>query len=177
MPNRDAITLGFYCVVSCDRTGWTGGLLVVNEAGRPLEFRCTLPVSPSRSHQILFGHSLRAHLIGDVIGSTLLKDCRTPLSLLLCQQPEALSLTSVASCPVGFVHSAAEEDEGPIDDDALSGSVRSELADSVLSSPVEFAEQVEAICREVRNLPDAVEPFERIREAIREAHSQLARAA
>lgn len=38
----DARTIGYYTVVEEERTGWTGGLLVLNAAGRPLEFQLSL---------------------------------------------------------------------------------------------------------------------------------------
>lgn len=170
-------TLGYYAVVNCERTGWTGGLLILSSSGRPLEFRCTLPVRPSKSHEILFGATMRSHLIGEVIGSLLLKTCRTPISMICCQQPEAIALETHANCPVCLVRDAAEDDEGPIDEDTLAGSVGVELAGSTMSVPMEHSERVQEICEGLQNLPDATEPFERIREAIREAHSQLARAA
>ncbi len=175
--HNDSLTLGFYSVVQCERNGWTGGLLTLNDTGRPLEFRCTLPVRTTKAHEILFGPTIRAHLIGDVIASVLLKSCRTPISMMCCQQPEALAMESMVDYPVGLVRSAAEEEEGPITRDMLSGSVTVDLAGSTLMVAMEKQQAAERICSKLSNLPDAVEPFDRIREAIREAHSQLARAA
>ncbi|MEM9646060.1 MAG: hypothetical protein AAF989_13815 [Planctomycetota bacterium] len=173
----EPVALGFYTVVECERTGWTGGLLILNEMGRPLEFRCTLPVRPSKSHEILFGPTMRAHLIGDVIANVLLKSSRTPISMMCCQQAEALAMESLVDYPVCLVRSAAEDDEGPITRDMLSGSTAIDLAGSTLMVGMEKQSEAENICRSLVNLPDAVEPFDRIRDAISEAHSQLARAA
>jgi len=168
-------TIAYYTVVEDDRTGWTGGLLLLNALGRPLEFQCTLPVRPSRAHVILFGLTLRDHLIGDVIGPQLIRQCRTPISLLCCDQPEALRLNEMASFPVALVELAAEESEGPIEDDMLSDSRSETLAGAVIRFPEQHGAAVNQVAHELKDFPDAVEPFERIREAIREAHSQLAR--
>lgn len=175
-PTR-ADTIGFYTVTEDDRTGWTGGLLVLNSGGRPLEFQCTLPVRPSRAHEILYGPTLRDHLIGEVIGSVLLKKCRTPLGLVCCDQPEALKLQSWAGAAVALVAEAAEGDEGPITDDMLDGSTTVPLAGATLRVTREQWQTVDTVAKAFADLPDATEPFERIREAIREAQAQIARAA
>jgi exonuclease VII small subunit len=176
MPQTDQSTLAYYTVIDDDRTGWTGGLLLLNSGGRPLEFQCTLPVRPSRAHTILFGPTLRDHLIGDVIGPLLVQKCRAPISMLCCDQPEALRLEESVPFPVVLVDEAAEESEGPIADDSLSGSVTTELAGSIIRFRIEHTDIVKRIASNLGDFPDAVEPFERIREAIKEAHSQLARA-
>ncbi|QDT06476.1 hypothetical protein K227x_48860 [Rubripirellula lacrimiformis] len=169
-------TIAYFTVVEDERTGWTGGLLLLNSGGRPLEFQCTLPVRPSRAHEILYGPTLRDHIIGEVIGPLLAKKVRTPISLLCVDQPEALVISQSTSFPIALVVEAAEADEGPIQDDTLIGSGEVMLAGSKLLVPMERIEQVSALAEKLIDLPDAVEPFERIREAIKEAQSQIARA-
>jgi len=179
--------VGYFTTLEDERAGWTGGLLVLNGGGRPLEFQCTLPIRPSRAHEILFGSSLRQHLISEVIGPTLLKKCRTPISLLCCQQVEALRLQETAigpamdasggQCTVALIVSAAEEDEGPIDESMLQGYCRVELAETPTLVPAARLSRVQSLLPGLADLADAAEPFQRIREAIREAQSQVARAA
>jgi hypothetical protein len=50
------------------------------------------------------------------------------------------------------------------------------LAESHLLVGIEKEAQVRQLADKLVDLPDAEEPFERIREAIQEAHSQIARA-
>lgn len=175
MASSDTANIAYFTVVDDERTGWTGGLLLLTAGGRPLEFQCTLPVRPSRAHEILFGPTLRDHLIGEVIGPLLIKKCRLPISMLCCDQPESLQLESHIKFPMALVVAAAEEHEGPISPDALVGYTTIELAGSDLQVPIERAEDVRQIASKLADLPDAVEPFERIREAIKEAQSQIAR--
>lgn len=174
--SNDPGTIAYYTVIEDDRTGWTGGLLLLNSGGRPVEFQCTLPVRPSRAHEILYGPTLRAHLIGEVIGPLLIKKCRTPISMLCCDQPEALSMESRCHVPLALVTEAAETEEGPITDETLNGSKTVQLAGATLRVSNEQAERIRGLIVSFNDLPDAVEPFERIREAIKEAHSQIARA-
>ncbi|NND98432.1 MAG: hypothetical protein HKN47_14020 [Pirellulaceae bacterium] len=176
MPeSSDAKTIGYYTVVDDERMGWTGGLLILNAAGRPLEFQCTLPVRPSKAHEILYGPTLRGHLIGEIIGGLLLKKRRTPLSILCCDQPESLALETELDVPVVLVDEAAEPDEGPITSETLTGSQSIDFVGATLWVPMEKALQVERLAETFADLPDAVEPFSRIRDAIKEAHSQIAR--
>ena len=168
-------TIGYVTVIEEDRTGWTGGLLLLNRGGRPLEFQCTLPVRPSRAHTILFGSSLRDHLIAEVITPVLIKRARTPISMIAVDQPESLRLSEVTEIPVVLVVDAAEADEGPIDDDVLSGWPSIEFSGATIRCSIEHEISVRALVAEMADLPDAAEPFTRIREAIAEAHSQMAR--
>ena len=176
MSETESPTIAYYTVVEDERTGWTGGLLLLNGGGRPLEFQCTLPVRPTKAHEILFGVTLRDHLIVEVIGPLLVRKCRTPIALLCCDQPESLKIETRTRCPVALVEEAALSDEGPIDDESILGSTRVELAGATLRVPMEQCEQVQKLAAQLIDLPDATEPFDRIREAIREAQSQIARA-
>ena len=63
--------LGFLSVLAHDELGLVGGYLILNWAGRPLEFHCTAPVKPNRAQQILFGPTLEPYLYGEQIGQTL----------------------------------------------------------------------------------------------------------
>lgn len=220
MANSSAPTIAYYTVVDDPRTGWTGGLLLLNKGGRPLEFQCTLPVRPTRTHEILYGNSLRAHLIADVMGPLLIEKCRTPISMLCCDQVESLALAGTASFPVTLVREArereardrltqseteqtAQTDAGDPDSAPVSLSLVNQADGDGSSDPAEaskaadqwvstmktvllagsrllaFEHQLERVretALQFSDLPDAVEPFERIREAIKEAQSQITRA-
>lgn len=174
-------TIAYYTVVDDERTGWTGGLLLLNQGGRPLEFQCTLPVRPTKAHEILYGATLREHLIAEVIGPLLTKKCRTPISILCCDQWESLSLRATAGFPVAIVREAIESNA---DSAKASAAIPESLADSMttvllagsrLVVPEHRVESVRELASQLGDLPDAVEPFERIREAIKEAQSQIAR--
>ena len=47
--------LGFLTVLEHPQHGLFGGYLLLNLAGRPVEFHCTAPVKPNRAQQILYG--------------------------------------------------------------------------------------------------------------------------
>lgn len=169
--------LAYYTVTQNERTGWTGGLLVLNHTGRPLEFQCTLPVRPSRAHEILYGPTLQEHLIGEVIAPVLLKKCRTPIAMICCDQPESFRVREHLDVPVALAVEAAEAEEGPITIDTMPDTETLPFAKGHLCVLTRQTDRVRGLSDRFRDFPDLVEPFDRIREAIREAQVQLARAA
>lgn len=129
-------TFGYLLVVEDDLHGFTGGLLVVCDRGRPLEFHCTEPVQPSRAQRILFGPTLRSYVCGQLIGAALLAKLKAPLGALLTIDEET---------------AAAGRDAG--------------LTTLVLSEGAPLAAELVGLAAAI----DPAEPFERVREAIREA--------
>lgn len=164
--------IGFYTVEYSERAGWIGGYLLLNKGGRPLEFHCTLPVQPSRAHEILYGPTLRAHLIGEAIGPVVLARARFQPLLICCDQPEALKLTATIDLPIGLVGEAAESEEGPISGESLPGYCEVALAGSTLYVPLETESLARTAAKTLEDLPDLLEPFSRIREAIQEAQQK-----
>ena len=59
---RSVPAIGFLTAVEHAEYGFFGGYLIVNAAGRPLEFHCTAPVKATRAQEILYGPTLRDYL-------------------------------------------------------------------------------------------------------------------
>ena len=78
IPAKPALCLGFLTVVENETLGLIGGYLLLNAAGRPLEFHCTAPVKPSRTQEILYGPTLRPYLLAEVIGQALVAGSELP---------------------------------------------------------------------------------------------------
>ncbi|OYP32202.1 hypothetical protein [Rhodopirellula sp. MGV] len=174
-PENKNPTLGYLTVVNDEFTGWTGGMLVLDRGGRPIEFQCTLPVRPTKAHEILFGPTLRSHLISEVIGKLLIQKCRTPLSIVCTDLADAMEIEAFTQAPVILVREAIENEDGSIDVKGADELEAVPFAGATFLAPIDVASKVESFAGRFGDLPDAVEPFERIREAIKEAHSQLAR--
>lgn len=211
-----ADTLGYFTVVEDQNTGWTGGLLLLNQGGRPLEFQCTLPVRPTRAHEILFGETLRQHVISEVIGRLLIDKCRNSISMLCCDLHEAIDLAKDCDFPVVFLDESnalhdekfdryaqrrkistsrtgnsprqgslpsllarhrSDETLGKASTDQPTGSRLFELSGATIRVATADCERVKSIITGLADLPDGAEPFERIREAIKEAQSQISHAA
>src|SRR5438093_1215322 len=81
--------LGFLTVVENAELGLIGGYLLLNAAGRPLEFHCTAPVKANRTQEILYGTTLKPYLFGEQIGQTLL--CKSKLTpMVVCTDNESM---------------------------------------------------------------------------------------
>lgn len=95
--------LGFLTVISDAQIGLFGGYLVLNWAGRPLEFHCTAPVKPNRAQQILYGPTLEPYLYGEQIGRTLLSKTQHPPLLICTDVAPVLAVRQYVDRPVLLV--------------------------------------------------------------------------
>ncbi len=102
-PHRKTDALGFLTVLEDGQFGLFGGYLLLNPAGRPLEFHCTSPIKPNRAQQILYGPTLEAYLYGEQIGTALVRAAEVePLAVWTDRLP-ALALRGCTSRPVALV--------------------------------------------------------------------------
>ena len=97
--------LGYLTVIDQPKLGLIGGYLVLNPAGRPLEFHCTTPVKPSRAQEILYGPVLEPFLYGEQIAQTLIARSKMPVRFVLTDQAAALAVQSLVGIPVLYVFS------------------------------------------------------------------------
>ena len=95
--------LGFLTVISDAQVGLFGGYLVLNWAGRPLEFHCTAPIKPNRAQQILYGPTLEPYLYGEQIGRALVSKTQHPPSVICTDVAAALALRAYVDWPMVFV--------------------------------------------------------------------------
>src|SRR5438046_361190 len=99
-PPKAVPCLGFLTVVENAELGLIGGYLLLNTAGRPLEFHCTAPVKPHRTQEILYGPTLKPYLYGEQIGQALLvKSKLTPLVVCTDIEP-VLAVREFTEFPV-----------------------------------------------------------------------------
>ena len=151
--------IGFLTVVETRDRGYVGGLLVTNQLGRPLEFQCTTPVKPNRTQEILYGPTLRSFIYGELIAATLLERAGIRPDVILVEQSDAMTEQSKERVPRGIVL-------GDHDD-------RNSSAISLGGSRIQFQpgmppEELQRLQSAMPEQADLSEPFERIREALKE---------
>jgi hypothetical protein len=164
--------LGFLTVVRHEQHGLFGGYLLLNAAGRPLEFHCTTPLKPNRAQEILFGPTLEPYLYGEQIGQTLFAKAETKPMVVCTDVAPMLAVRDHISAPVVMVAEKAEE----------TASVRFDAAHSLLPDfhlgrhrlfvAPGFVDDRTLVTERLATLAehfDLREPFGRIREAIEEA--------
>jgi len=96
-------SIGFLTVCEREAQGLFGGYLVLNVAGRPMEFHCTAPVRANRAQEILYGPTLKPYLYGEQIGKALLAKAKTKPKLVFTDVEDVLAVRDFASSPVVYV--------------------------------------------------------------------------
>jgi len=86
-------SIGYYALLRTkDGKGYIGSLLVVDRKGKPLEFRVTYPVKPTKLQIQLYGESLLPHIGLELCGGPLYKALEDKPGLLLVNDPRFLDL-------------------------------------------------------------------------------------
>jgi hypothetical protein len=156
---------GFLTVLESAEHGMFGGYLVLSPQGRPLEFRCSTPIAPSRAQQILYGPTLRPYLLAEVIGQSLVRGAELPVTLILTDHCDMLPLGLLR--PEAVVHVQPRDESAPVTEAPsfeMAG-CRVTLADGATARGDEVQSQLEPLAAHV----DLCEPFGRIRAALTEA--------
>ena len=95
--------VGFLTVLEHSQHGLMGGYLVLNIAGRPLEFHCTAPIKPNRAQQILYGPTLEPYLYGEQIGHALVSKSSLEPLVIFTDRPPALAVRMAIDVPLALV--------------------------------------------------------------------------
>jgi hypothetical protein len=160
---RDTLRIGFLAAIRVADRGHVGGLLVTNHLGRPLEFQCTAPVQPNRTQEILYGPTLEPYLMGEVIGGTLVEKMRVPPDVVLVDDRRLLPLREHVNVPVGCLL-PDEQSDGPIPP----GHDTVTVGDGRLLCLASDCRALARLERTAAAEADLAEPFDRVREALRE---------
>jgi hypothetical protein len=189
---RHRPSVGFLTVLEHPQHGLFGGYLLLNTAGRPLEFHCTAPIKPNRAQEILYGPTLQAFLYGEQIGQTLLAQCKREPLLVCTDRLPMLTVREAVSVPVALVLPPETPAVEPAVADASTvGDSRSIRVDARhagprlhvfqagghrLAVPERNADDGRLIVERLGELGegfDLAEPFGRIRAAIEEAQQAV----
>jgi hypothetical protein len=165
-----SLALGFYAAFRHPERGWYGGYLALNLLGRPLEFHCSAPLKASRTQEILYGPTLETYLVAEQIGKRLVENVKGSLrpALILANRPAALSLGALIDPPVVYVPEESEEDvRRPEDLIGVAFRGQEAFLDATASHQ---RSAVESIWQRLSPSWELAEPFQRIREALEEAH-------
>ena len=177
---------------------------MVTAKGRPIEFHCTAPVLPNRAQEILYGKTLPSFLLCDQIGCSLIEPLQSHPQILVTDCVEMIGLVERSSMPMAWLPLSSGNDSGPHDAPgnpqtavhSLPGATVG-LTDSTSIPPpsylpfqrtIEKANQTITVLGEHSDAVDIAvdvlnaftdllplsEPFERIHNAIAEAHKVAA---
>lgn len=176
-PSPDfPLSLGFCTVRYHPDHGYFGGYLILNTHARPLEFHCTLPVKPTRAQEILYGKTLPDFVCGEQIAKALTSKAKLSPSLVLTDCSAVLALCHVSDQMVACLTDCAASDCGrafqvpTTDSDRLRAIKLGDHSATILRDQIALESQLGALWKEMNLSMDICEPFDRIAEALVEAH-------
>ena len=177
--------VGFLTILESSEHGISGGYLLLNSTGRPIEFHCTAPVHPSRTQEILYGATLKPYLFGEIVGQTLLSQTQTEPLFVCTNVVEVATARPFVSYPIVVLLSENNVKSAPslrIDGPtpgqpvpAPLGMVSVQLMNqpaAVLADHPSDRQLMNDRCTDLHESFDFHEPFERIRDAVEEAQNE-----
>jgi hypothetical protein len=180
---KTLLALGFITVRHHHEHGFFGGYLIINQLARPLEFHCTLPVKPSRAQSLLYGPTLDDFVCGEQIAKALVHKAKLKPALVVTDCTAVLAMENVADEPLVLVASNQTDGESTSFRRPSSNlvSLRS-ISASGLRCQTSHQSHVtvqllEEIVSQLAPNFDVSEPFQRIAEALLEAHPSIKAAA
>ncbi len=175
-PHRNLpTTFGFISVQEIEELGHCGGLLIVSQIGRPLEFHCSTPVANNRAQRILYGDTYDSFLFCEQIGLSLIDKAKAKPQIFIANCGELLDLNDLLQAPVVVLGSEKNQNyfEQPRPGSGKqSGSF--DFEDQTIwcngNDPHDIRSYRETVSSFTRTLT-LDEPFERIEKAIDEAQA------
>jgi hypothetical protein len=156
--NQNEIVLS-YLMCPRDAAGaFRGALMLTDARVRPLHFAFVSPIRPTKIQRILYGSTLDEHVSVDVIAKKLLADLPVVPDVLLVDTQDLIVVRRIADMPTAFLRRVAGD---------VAGSLSSLHYDT--GANVDDQETVGQILASLEMQVDLVEPFERMREALKEA--------
>ena len=141
---------------------YIGGLLVVDELGIPLEFKYTEPFEPTRLQRVLYGKSLEMYVEHGLIMKSLLKNVETRPDVYFTDRLEAIDyLDDLVFIGGAILTTEDKPEEGEVLLDIGRGrGLR-------LVGKKEIPQNLLDELREVSQSFDLLEPFSRLRQALK----------
>ena len=167
-------TIGFCTVRAHAEHGFFGGYLILNTHARPLEFHCTLPVKPSRAQEILYGKTLPDFVCGEQIAKALTGKAKLAPQVVLTDCSAVLALGHVSDMLVACLTNPSTGSPGAHIPTTDSGRLRTiqlgQHSATILRDDLHAEEGLRRLWESLDVAMDICEPFQRIEEALLEAH-------
>jgi hypothetical protein len=170
MPETDNVKLAFLDIELFDGGAVIRGAVLITDLDtKPYEFRITSPIRPSLLQRVLYGNTLDDYVHIELIGVPLLRELREKTNLVLVAKPTLLRIRPKLSIPVALLRHDSKSASGTPDvgDDSLK--IVTITAHRDFSADTAAAQSLLASVMQKRDL---LEPFERLKVALAEAHKQ-----
>lgn len=169
--NDSNSVFGFITVVELPSLGHCGGLLVVSNIGRPIEFHCTAPVGSNRAQEIMYGRTYQGYLFSDQIGMALVDKAKKQPTVLVTDCPDMLPISEQVDTPLILAEDKNVAE--PFDGRGLKSFQVEKQPIYCVNTNADELDQLNRIVKGFTRVLPLDEPFERIRQAIEEAHKVM----
>ncbi len=150
-----------YLICPQDAGGaFLGALMVTDYRTRPLHFSFVSPIRPTRMQRLLYGHTLDEHVKIDVIIQRLCKELSCRPNVVFVDAPDLVAARRATGLPTAFLAKQPQNEVEP-------GKLTTLRYDTGHNSTDQ--EVVGRILATLENVVDLVDPFTRMREALKEA--------
>ncbi|MBN2317103.1 MAG: hypothetical protein JXM79_24470 [Sedimentisphaerales bacterium] len=150
------------CYFTCPQdaaNAFLGALMLTDYRARPAHFSFVSPIRPTKVQRILYGSTLDEHVKIDVIGQKLLKDIPIVPDVIFVDKQDLLTIRRIAKMPTAFLSRNKDSESDP-------GRLTTLAYDT--GSNIDDREPVGRILAYLETYVDLVEPFNRMREALKE---------
>ena len=160
---------------------YRGAILITDDWGKPLEFRCTAPVKPNVVQRTLYGQTLMPHILVELIGVPLLQSVQERPELVAIQDTLFFDLRHKTDTPVvrlrrqGSDVKMRGDDERDKPEPIVMASDSGKFDPIIMEAHWQFAGDVSFCQERLRELFgrwDLVEPFERLTKGLEYVHQQ-----
>lgn len=151
------------CYLTCPQDAaeaYVGALMLTDGRARPLHFGYVSPIKPTAMQRLLYGPSLREHVLIDVIARKLLQAMPQVPEVVFVDAEELLNARRLISSPMAFL---ASKDDSKGEHATLSSLVYR------TQDNTDDRDRVGPIISVLESEIDLIEPFTRMLEALKEA--------
>lgn len=171
-PANAQTTFGFISVREIEGLGHCGGLLIVSQIGRPIEFHCSAPVVTNRAQKILYGKTYDNFLYCEQIGLSLIDKAKTTPSLFVADSVQLLGLEKLIDGMIVVLEDGTNRKS--IDETPGLTAVPLEMHGRQIWCPSLTSQNLPLLRQTCGSFTKSLpldEPFERIQKAIDEAQA------
>lgn len=160
-------------------SAYRGAILITDNWGKPLEFRCTAPVKPNAVQRTLYGQTLLPHILVELIGHPLLQAIQERPEVIVIQNSLFFDLRHKTEIPLMRLNRQGTDVK--VSDDTQKSKRVVISSDSGKFDPVimeahwQFAGDIDfsqARLKELFGRWDLIEPFERLVKGLEYVHQQ-----
>jgi hypothetical protein len=160
---------------------YRGGILVVDEWGKPLEFRCTAPVRPNPVQRTLYGETLMPHIAVELVGAPILRTVEEKPLVVVIQDEVFFDLRNHTETPLVRIRRQGTQvkmtgsDESKKSASIVIDSTTGKFQPVILEAHRQFPNDLAAWREKLSQLFgrwDLIEPFDRLAKALDYVHQE-----